>query len=188
MENIIIIFNKLWIICIEYILIVYTISTRGFIMAGENCKTKIASFLNIIAPLSIILAAVLGYGVLKNQVEKVFAEIKENITKDWMKVADYLESLKMDEEQYKEVNVKPVATKRLQWELILHKLSELEKIEVSEEDLKKEIDEIIAKFWSEDVVKRLKELYIPGTKYYEELRQRVWYRKLIDSFFTEETK
>jgi hypothetical protein len=31
-----------------------------------------------------------------------------------MKVADYLNSLKMDEEKYKEVNVKPIALKRLQ--------------------------------------------------------------------------
>lgn len=130
----------------------------------------------------------IGENLLKNQTEKVFEEIKENITKDWMKVADYLESLKMDEEHYKEVNVKPIATKRLQWELILHKLAETEKVEVSEEDLNVEIEEIIAKFGSEDVVKRLKELYVPGTKYYEELRQRVWYRKLIDTFFEEETK
>lgn len=130
----------------------------------------------------------IGENLIKTQIDKVFSEIKENITKDGMKVDDYLESLKMDEEQYKEVNVKPIATKRLQWELILHKLSETEKIEVSDEDLNKEIDQIIAKFESEDVVKRLKELYIPGTKYYEELKQRVWYRKLIDSFFEEETK
>jgi hypothetical protein len=51
---------------------------------------------------------------LKNQIEKVFNEIKENIAKDNLKMSDYLESLKMDEEKYKEVNVKPVALKRLQ--------------------------------------------------------------------------
>jgi len=122
-------------------------------------------------------------GLLKNQIEKVFWEIKENITKDGMKVSDYLDSLKMDEEKYKEVNVKPVALKRLQWELILHKLSELEKVEVTTEELNKEIESIMTKFGSEDVLARLKELYIPGNKHYEELRQRMWYRKLIDSFF-----
>lgn len=121
--------------------------------------------------------------LLKNQIEKVFNEIKENITKDWLKISDYLESLKMDEDTYKDVNVKPVALKRLQGELILHKLYEDEKINVTEKELNKEIEWILVKYGSEDVIKRLKELYVPGTKYYEELRQRMWYRKLIDTFF-----
>ena len=126
--------------------------------------------------------------LLKNQIEKVFAEIKENITKDGMKISDYLDSLKMDEETYKDVNVKPVALKRLQGELILHKLYEDEKIEVKEKELDKEIESILANYGSPDVLKRLKELYIPGTKYYEELRQRMGYRKLIDTFFEVEKK
>jgi FKBP-type peptidyl-prolyl cis-trans isomerase (trigger factor) len=94
----------------------------------------------------------------------------------------------MDEEQYKEVNVKPIALKRLQGELILHKLSELEKVEVTEEETNKEIDLILARFGSEDVLARLKALYVPGTKYYEELKERIGYRKLIDSFFELESK
>jgi len=121
--------------------------------------------------------------LLKNQIEKVYAEIKENITKDGHKISDYLDSLKMDEETYKDVNVKPVALKRLQGELILHKLYEEEKIEVTEKELDKEIKSILANYGSEDVKKRLTELYVPGTKYYEELRQRMGYRKLIDTFF-----
>jgi FKBP-type peptidyl-prolyl cis-trans isomerase (trigger factor) len=115
----------------------------------------------------------IGANLLKNQIEKVFAEIKENITKDGLKVSDYLDSLKMDEQTYKDTNVKPIALKRLQGELILHKLDDLEKLEVSEKELKKEIDEILTKFGSPDVLARLKELYVPGSKYYEELKQRM---------------
>jgi len=126
--------------------------------------------------------------MIKNQIEKVFTEIKENISKDWLKVSDYLESLKMSEEEYKEKNVKPIAIKRLNWELILHKLNELEKIEVTDKELEKEIKDILSKFWSEDVLSRLKELYIPWNKHYEELRQRTTYRKLIDNFFEEDKK
>ncbi len=121
--------------------------------------------------------------ILLNQINKVFDEIKENLTKDNLKMVDYLESLKLSEEEYKEKNVKPIATKRLQWELILHKLMELEDIKVEDDEMQKEIETIMARFGSEDVVTRLKELYIPGNKYYEELRQRTAYRKLIDSFF-----
>ena len=127
-------------------------------------------------------------GMIKNQIEKVYAEIKENITKDGMKVTNYLESLKLSEEEYKEKNVKPLAIKRLQGELILHKLMDIEPVEVTDAELKKEIEGILKKFESADVLKRLKELYIPGTKYYEELRQRTAYRKLIDSFFETRAK
>jgi len=124
-----------------------------------------------------------GESLLKSNTDKVFNEIKENITKDGLRVADYLESLRMDEESYKENNVKPIALKRLQWELILHKLDELEDIEITEEEMNKEVKSILSRFWSEDVLSRLKELYMPNSKYYEELKQRVRYRKIIDMFF-----
>jgi len=121
--------------------------------------------------------------LLKNQISKVYQEIKENITASWAKVNDYISSLWLSEEEYIEKNVKPIAIKRLQAELILHKLWELERIEVLEDELNKEIEKIFSRFESKEVLKRLKELYVPWTKYYEELKQRISYRKLIDSFF-----
>lgn len=124
-----------------------------------------------------------GENLLKNQISKVYEEIKNNIIQSGAKVLDYIESLGLSEEAYIENNIKPVAIRRLQAELILHKLWELEKIEVSDDEITKEIEKIIARFGSKDVISRLKELYIPGTKYYEELKQRITYRKLIDSFF-----
>ena len=124
-----------------------------------------------------------GDSLLKNQIEKVYAEIKENIAQSGAKVGDYISSLGLTEEAYIENNVKPIATRRLQAELILHKLSELEKTEVSEDEITKEIEKILTRFGSTEVVERLKELYKPGTRYYEELKQRLMYRNLIDSFF-----
>lgn len=121
--------------------------------------------------------------LLKHQIEKIFNEIKEDMKKVWTKISDYIESLKMDEETYKENNIKPIALKRLKWELILNKLDELEKIEISEEEMKSEINSILSKFWSKDVLSRLKELYLPNSKYYEELKQRIRYNKIIESFF-----
>lgn len=124
-----------------------------------------------------------GESLLKNQIQKVYAEIKENISASGAKVHDYISSLGLTEEAYIENNVKPIATKRLQAELILHKLSELEKVEVASEELNKEIEKILARFGSVEVVERLKELYKEGTKYHEELKQRLMYRNLIDGFF-----
>lgn len=130
----------------------------------------------------------LGKSMLDNQIEKVYKEIKENIIQSWAKVNDYISSLWMTEEDYIEKNVTPIAIKRLQAELILHKLQEIEKIEVSDKELDKEIKKSMSSFESPEVLKRLEELYKPGTKYYDELKSRVWYRKLIDTFFETKSK
>lgn len=121
--------------------------------------------------------------MLKTQTLRVFEEVKQNIVSSWAKVWDYITSLWLTEDAYIESNIKPIATRRLQAELILHKLWELENTTVTWEEITKEIEKIMSRFNSQDVVKKLKELYVPWTKYYEELSQRITYRKLIDSFF-----
>jgi len=123
--------------------------------------------------------------LLGQQIEQVFSEIKENISKDGVKISDYMDSLGLSEEQYKQQHVAPTALKRLQWELILNELMTKEKVEVTDEEMKGEIEKILARFESTDVLKRLEELYVPGAKYYEELRRRVAFKRLIDSFFQE---
>jgi len=127
----------------------------------------------------------LGENLIAQQTEQVFGEVKENISKDGMKVEDYLASLGLSEAEYKEQHIKATAIKRLQWELILNELMTKEKIEVSDSEMKTEVEKIMSRYQAEDVLKRLEELYVPGNKYFEELRKRVAFRRLIDSFFTE---
>lgn len=121
--------------------------------------------------------------LLQNHIDKVFEEIKEDISRSGAKASDYISSLGMDEKTYKEKNVAPIALKRLQWELLLYKLSELEKIELTKEEIESEIKNIFDNFSSPDVLERLKDLYKEWTKYYEELKQRIIYKKIVDSFF-----
>ncbi|MDQ7023891.1 MAG: hypothetical protein Q9M97_10510 [Candidatus Gracilibacteria bacterium] len=87
---------------------------------------------------------------------------------------------------YKETNVKPVALKRLQGELILHKLSKMEpkRSEVSDKQMKDEIIKIKASFSNPEVLERLEKLYIEGSNYYNELRTRMSFRNMIESFYT----
>ena len=127
----------------------------------------------------------IGDKMLEEQIKKVFEEIKQNMAQDNVKMADYLESLKMDEDTYKETNVKPVALKRLQGELILSKLSELEpkKAEVTDKDMDAEITKIKAWFDNPEVLERLEKLYTPENNYYQELKTRLGFRNLIESFF-----
>lgn len=124
-----------------------------------------------------------GDAMLAKQIDNVYTEIKENLKRDQIKVSDYLDSLRLSEEEYKEKQVRPIAEKRLFGELVLHKLLELEKTEVSDKEISAEIEKIMKRFENEDVKKRLSELYVPGNRYYEELRQRMGYKKLVDSFF-----
>lgn len=122
--------------------------------------------------------------LLARQIDMVYEEIKQNVSQDGLKMSDYLDSLRLSEEQYKEKHVSSTALKRLQGELILNTLMEKEKTEVSDEVLAGEVEKILARFESGDVLTRLKTLYVPGNKYYEELRRRMAFRNLIDSFFT----
>jgi FKBP-type peptidyl-prolyl cis-trans isomerase (trigger factor) len=128
----------------------------------------------------------LGDKILEEQTRKVFEEIKQNMVQDNVVMKDYLESLKMDEETYKETNVKPVALKRLQGELILNKLSEMEpkKAEVTDKQMEDEITKIKASFQNSEVLKRLEKLYEKGSNYYNELKTRIGFRNLIESFYT----
>ena len=128
----------------------------------------------------------LGDKLIEEQVKKVFEEIKQNMAQDQVVMKDYLESLKMDEETYKETNVKPVALKRLQGELILNTLSEKEpkKAEVSDKQMKEEITKIKASFQNPEVLERLEKLYVEGSNYYNELKTRIGFRNLIESFYT----
>ncbi len=128
----------------------------------------------------------IGPKLLENQVQKVFAEISENLAQSGAKADDYIKSLNLSKEDYLKKHVEPVAKKRLQWELLLTNLKDIKKVEVTDEEIKKEIETIISRFEAPDVVKRLKELYVPWNKYYEELVLRITFRNLIDSFF--ETK
>jgi FKBP-type peptidyl-prolyl cis-trans isomerase (trigger factor) len=88
---------------------------------------------------------------------------------------DYLESLKMTEEEYKEKQVKPVALKRLQGELILNKLSELEpeRAKVTDEEMQKEIEKIKSAYQNPEVLERLSKLYEKDSRYYNELKTRM---------------
>jgi hypothetical protein len=56
-------------------------------------------------------------------------------------------------------------------------------MEVSDDEMMIEIEKILTKFENPEVLKRLKDLYLPDTKYYSELKQRMIFRKIIDSFF-----
>lgn len=153
------------------------------ILETKESNARLEEELKLVEELVKISKIEIWEKLLSHQIDRVYEEIKQNMAQSGIKMADYLESLKLSEEVYKENHVKENALKRLQGELILGKLADLEKPELSEEEATKEIEKIISKFGNPDVIKRLKELYVPGNRYYEELKQRMIFRKIVDKFF-----
>lgn len=69
-------------------------------------------------------------------------------------------------------------------EIILKKLRDEMKIEANDTEITLEINKIISQYQNAEVVARLKAKLVPGDTYYEDIRNRLAYRKVVDSFFT----
>lgn len=124
-----------------------------------------------------------GPALVANEVNQVFAEHSENLAQQGLNMKQYLEHIKMDEEVYKETVVKPEAERRSKAELLLRKIREIRKVEATEEEIKEELEKIIAQYQNTEVVARLREKLVPGDMYYEDIKNRLAYRKTVDMFW-----
>ena len=124
-----------------------------------------------------------GPALVANEVNQVFAEHSENLAQQGLNMNQYLEHIKMDEEAYKETVVKPEAERRLKAELLLRKIREIRKVEATEAEIKEELEKIIAQYQNAEVVARLREKLVPGDMYYEDIKNRLAYRKTVDMFW-----
>ena len=124
-----------------------------------------------------------GPALVANEVNQIFAEHSENLAQQGLNMKQYLEHIKMDEEAYKETVVKPEAERRLKAELLLRKIREIRKVEATEAEIKEELEKIIAQYQNTEVVARLREKLVPGDMYYEDIKNRLAYRKTVDMFW-----
>ncbi len=124
-----------------------------------------------------------GPALLAGEINQIFAEHADNLAQQGLQIKDYLGHIKMDEATYKDTIVKPEAERRLKAELILRKIRELRKVEPTEAEIKEELEKIISQYQNEEVVKRLREKLVPGDMYYEDIKNRLAYRKVVDMFW-----
>jgi len=125
----------------------------------------------------------IGPELLKNEIEQIYREHAANLEQQGLSIKDYLGHMRLDEDTYKENTVKPEAERRLKAELILRKIRELRQVEPTEAEITTEIDKIIAEYQNDEVVKRLREKLVPGDAYYEDIKNRLAYRKVVDMFW-----
>jgi trigger factor len=124
-----------------------------------------------------------GPSLLSAEVEQVYREHSENLIQQGYEMKQYLDHMKKSAEMYKDEIVKPEALRRVKAELLLRKIRELKAIEPTEAEVKEEVEKVIAQYSSGEVVERLRAKLVPGDTYYEDIRNRLAYRKVVDTFF-----
>lgn len=152
----------------------------------KQSNQNIENELKLIDELLKVSKLEIGDKMIEEQTNRMFDEVKENMLKQNIKMKDYLESLKLDEETYKNNHLLADATKRLQWELILNKLVDTLNPEVSDKDTVQEVETIKKNYQNPEVLKRLDEMYKEWTQAFFELQRKMKMKKVIDSFFTDE--
>jgi FKBP-type peptidyl-prolyl cis-trans isomerase (trigger factor) len=65
----------------------------------------------------------------------------------------------------------------------LEKLKTIIKIDISDDEIKNEIEKIMANYKNAEVKEKLKIMFAHGTDHYEDVKNRLNYKKIIDTFF-----
>ena len=124
-----------------------------------------------------------GPSLLSNEIDQIYREHASNLEQQGLDIKGYLEHIKKSETEYKETVVKIEAERRLKAELILRKIKETRKTDATDEEIKTEVDKVIAQYGSPEVIDRLKAKLVPGDTYYEDIKNRLIYRKVVDTFW-----
>lgn len=156
---------------------------RKEIQSEKEYQARAKDEHNLLTELIAITELEVGPSLLQSEIDRVFSEQKHNIESQGYTMKDYLAHAKKDEAQYKAEVVMPEALRRAKAELILKKVRELLAIECEEAEVKAEVEKVIAQYSSDKVVERLREKLVPGDDYYEDIKNRVTYRKVVDTFF-----
>jgi trigger factor len=92
--------------------------------------------------------------LIDGELDKMISELKHNISQQGMEFEDYLSNLKTTIDDLKK-NFLPQAEKRLKISLVLREIAFREKIEPSEEEIKKELDKVLNQYSDEEAKKNI---------------------------------
>jgi trigger factor len=124
-----------------------------------------------------------GPTLLSQEIDQIFREHASNLEQQGLDIKGYLEHVRKSETEYKETIVAPEALRRVKAELLLRKIKEIKGTDATDDEVKTEVDKVIAQYSSADVVDRLRAKLVPGDAYYEDIKNRVIYRKVVDGFW-----
>ena len=156
---------------------------RGEITSKQEGETRAKDENTLMQQMLEVATFEVGPELLANEVNQLFQEHASNLEQQGYNMKSYLDHVKKSEDMYKDEVVKPEAERRLKAELLLRKIREMKGTEATDEEIKAEVEKVIAQYENESVITRLKERLIPGDAYYEDIRNRLAYRKVVDTFF-----
>ena len=125
-------------------------------------------------------------GMIKSQIDSQMQNFDQSLKSQGMNLEDYVKMLGTSLEDFAE-NLRPDAEKQVKSCLALEAIAAAEKIEVSDEELEKDVDEMVKKYFADDEEqqKKMKEYMIESNK--EALMENMISRKAID-FIVEQAK
>ena len=156
---------------------------RGEITSKREGETRAKDEDTLMRALLEVATFEVGPELIANEVNQLFQEHASNLEQKGYNMKSYLDHVKKSEDMYKDEVVKPEAERRLKAELLLRKIREMKGTEVTDEEIKAEVEKVIAQYENESVITRLREKLIPGDTYYEDIKNRLAYRKVVDTFF-----
>lgn len=154
------------------------------ILGEKERRAREADEKKLLDELEAVCEYEIGDGLLAREIEMVYSEQKHNLESQGYTMKHYLDHLKTDEDGYKANVISSEARRRISAEIILKQIREIRNIEATDEEIKIEINGIIAQYQNQEVIERLKKKLVPGDTHYEDVKLRLAYRKVVDSFFT----
>jgi trigger factor len=149
----------------------------------EDYKARAADEEQLLNALIPIAQVEVGPHLLANEVSRIFADHKKRIESYGYKMNQYLEHSKTTEEDYKKNVVEKEAERRIKAELILKKIREIKAVTVTDADMAREVENIMTRFHDSAVQDKIRAQLTPGQEYYEEVKSRLAYKLVVDSFF-----
>lgn len=123
-----------------------------------------------------------GPSLVARECETVLKEQEQRMQERGLKIKDFLTHTRQSMEEYTKTVVAPEATRRLKAELVLNALQNERKVVVEDTDVKVEIERLLEGA-SAETKTRVRERLVPGNANYEEIKQRLAFRRIVESFF-----
>ncbi|MFA6079972.1 MAG: trigger factor [Candidatus Gracilibacteria bacterium] len=145
--------------------------------ARTEAEEKLTQELIAINPVAV------GPKMVEREVENLWIHHNREIEKQGMDVKTYLEHLKTSEDVFKKEHIEPVALKRVQAMLIMEALKKHYAPEIADDVVVAEIRKVFARYaHNADFETRVLELAKPGTEHFNDVKNRLEYRAVIDRF------
>ncbi|EKE26133.1 MAG: Trigger factor [uncultured bacterium (gcode 4)] len=153
------------------------------IFQEKEYRSRLKDEESLLEELTKISTIEIGEHLLEHEIDRIYKEQEDDIHSKWMNMWHYLEHIKKDKETYRQEIIKPEAQRRLKAELILEKLKNIIEVNIGEEEINSEIEKILSQYQNLDVLEKLRAKLIPWDSYYEDIKNRLKYKKIIDTFF-----